>query len=454
LYQSTNAASARPWITTNSVIRVPEHEWTIVFKTTPSFEEILGGNTAFLVGVGGTVVSLVLFAFTAYLVRQHEELTRRGAALHESEQLHRAISETASDAIILIDEHSKIISVNPSTERIFGHARETMLGQELTMLMPERMRERHRHGLRRYLESGQHHIPWTGAELPGLHKDGHELVLEISFAEIRSNGNRLFTGTARDITDRKRAQEQIETLNRGLERRVAERTTELQETNSQLESFIYSVAHDLRTPLRSMRGYAEILQEDCGPKLDGAARDHIERIIRSSGEMDRLIRDLLSYSQVSRAEIEVAAVNLDVLLSEIRAEFEPEIREKRANLVIESPLPTVLAHEPTLRQALVNLLANALKFVKPSERPDVRVGAEPLDGGRVRIWVEDKGVGIEAEHHERIFGVFERLEPESYPGTGIGLAIVRRAIERMGGRVGVESAPGKGSRFYIELRKA
>jgi PAS domain S-box-containing protein len=457
LYESTNAASAHPWISTNRVLQIPGHQWTIAFETTPAFEEILGGNTAVFVPAAGLLVSILLFALATYLVRQHEELLRRGAALGESEQLHRAISETASDAIILIDEHSRIISVNPSAERIFGHARETLIGQEMTMLMPERMRERHRHGLKRYLENGERHIPWTGVELPGLHKDGHELALEISFAEIRSNGaagERIFTGTIRDITERKRAREEIQTLNRELENRVKERTAELQETNSQLESFIYSVAHDLRAPLRSIRGYADILVEDHGPKLEQSAHTDIQHIIGSAGRMDSLIVDLLNYSQVSRGKVNLAPVGLDKMLSELRTQFEHEIQRTHGSLSILSPLPTVLAHESTLRQALFNLLSNAFKFVKPGERPEVCVGSESSPDGRVRIWVEDKGLGIDPEHHERIFGVFERLDQKSYPGTGIGLAIVRRAIERMGGRVGLESVPGKGSRFYIELQKA
>jgi hypothetical protein len=454
LYDSVNAASAHPWITTNRVFEIPGHQWTISLETTPAFEQILGGKTAFLVPFTGVIASLVLFAFTFYFVRQHEELLRRGAALRESEELHRGVAETATDAIILINEKSEMISVNASTERIFGYARDEMVGKSLTMLMPERMRERHRSGIQRFLATNERHISWAGVELPGQHKDGYELALEISFAEIRPNGERIFTGTIRDISERKKAQREIENLNRDLELRVHERTAELQETNSQLESFIYSVAHDLRTPLRSIRGFAEILKEDCGPELEESGHNDIKRIIRSVGEMDNLIKDLLSYSQISRGKLECTPVNLDKVLAELRQQLEPEIQRTHAHLSIQSPLPTVLGYEPALRQALANLLSNALKFVKPGASPEVCVRCEPESDGRVQISVEDKGLGIEPEYHERIFGVFERLQPESYPGTGIGLAIVRRAVERMGGRVGVESEPGQGSRFYINLRKA
>ncbi len=400
-------------------------------------------------------MSFVLFAFTAYLVRQREELLRRGAALRESEQRHRAISETASDAIIVIDEQSTIVSVNPSTERIFGYAREEMLGKEMTMLMPERMRERHRHGLSRYVALGERHIPWTGVELPALHKDGSEFAVEISFAEIRSESGRLFTGTVRDITERKKAREQIENLNRELERRVEERTSELKETNSQLEAFVYSVAHDLRAPLRSMRGFAEILKEEYAAQLDANANNYVDRIMRSAEEMDRLIKDLLAYSQISRGTPSaLEPVSINSLFDRIRVQLEPEILRSHGSLHVESNRLSVMAHEPTLWQALMNLLSNAIKFVEPNAKPDIRLYSEQVADGYVRIWVEDKGVGIAPAYHSRIFGVFERLEKGRYPGTGIGLAIVRRCVERMNGRVGVESELGKGSRFYIELSKA
>jgi signal transduction histidine kinase len=333
LYESTNEASAHPWISTNRVVNIPGHHWTIALETTPAFEHVLGSKTAVVVPTAGIAASLVLFGFTFYFVRQHEEVLQRGA-------------------------------------------------------------------------------------------------------------------------ERDRAQQQIERLNRDLEKRVDERTAELRETNSQLESFIYTVAHDLRTPLRSIRGFAEILQEDCGPKIDDRARSHLDRIIRSAGEMDNLIKDLLEYSRVSRDRIEVQPVQLNGLFSELETQLEPEIHDKHATLSIQSPLPAVMAHELTLRQVFANLLANALKFVNPAQHPEVRVYSEPAIDGHVRIWVEDKGVGIDPKHFDRIFGVFEQLDPETYGGTGIGLAIVRRAVERMGGHVGVESQPEKGSRFYVELRKA
>jgi signal transduction histidine kinase len=333
LYESTNAAPTRPWFTTNRVLQVAGHHWTIVFATTPAFEHVLGGNTAVLVPMAGTTASIILFAFTFYFVRQHEELLRR------SEQ-------------------------------------------------------------------------------------------------------------------RDKAQQQLNALNRELENRVSERTAELQETNSQLEAFIYTVAHDLRTPLRSMRGFAEIVLEDAGAKLDDVGRKNLGRIITAAGQMDRLIKDLLAYSQLSRVKVDLVPVNLDHLMSVLVAEYEPEIERTRAVLAIDAPLPTVIAHEPSLRQVFANLLSNALKFVKPNQPPDVRIYCEPVRSSFVRIWIEDKGVGIGTEHRERIFGVFEQLNPESFAGTGIGLAIVRRAIQRMGGRVAVESELGKGSRFYVELRKA
>jgi signal transduction histidine kinase len=205
--------------------------------------------------------------------------------------------------------------------------------------------------------------------------------------------------------------------------------------------------------LRAIRGFTEILAEDWTQVFDDSARHHIDRIIRSAEEMDMLIRDLLKYSQVSRGKLQLAPVSLDKVFGDLRGQFEMELEAKGGSLAIDPALPSVLAHETTLRQAMANLLSNAVKFVKAGEKPQVRVRVE-LVNECVRICVEDNGIGIAPEHQQRIFGVFERLNTTGYSGTGIGLAIVRRAVERMGGQVGVESKLGEGSRFYVDLQKA
>jgi signal transduction histidine kinase len=204
-----------------------------------------------------------------------------------------------------------------------------------------------------------------------------------------------------------------------------------------------------------MQGFTQALLEDYGDKIDSMGQEYARYIVESAVQMDTLIADLLTYSRLSRTEIQIQPIDLSSLLEQVLSQLDAELRERQALVTIEQPLPQVMAQRTTLVQVLTNLLANALKFVKPDVQPQVRVWAEER-GSRewVRLWVEDNGIGIEPQYHERIFRVFERLHGvETYPGTGIGLAIVRKGMERLGGRVGVESQLDKGSRFWIELPK-
>ncbi len=240
----------------------------------------------------------------------------------------------------------------------------------------------------------------------------------------------------------------------GLEERVRARTAELEDRNAELEAFAYSISHDLRAPLRAMQGFSLALLEDYGDRLDAAGRRYAERVITAARTMDRLIDDLLAYSRLARAELRLVPLDLGRLMRSSLDQLDGEVQGREARITVAEPLPAVVGHGATLAQVFVNLIANAIKFVPTGRAPEVLVRAEP-QGQRVRVWVEDNGIGIAAEHHERIFRVFERLHrAEDYPGTGIGLAIVRKGVERMGGRVGLESALGSGSKFWIDLPRA
>jgi len=236
-----------------------------------------------------------------------------------------------------------------------------------------------------------------------------------------------------------------------LEAQVAERTAELQETMQELEAFSYTVSHDLRAPLRAMQGFAQALLEDYSPSLDATARDYATRVVDASHRMDDLIQDLLAYGRLSREQLSLASVDLDTVAAEVIREVEHDVQQRGGRIDVAAPLGEVIGNGRILQQILANLVGNAVKFVPQGVPPHVRISAEARDGRR-RVWVEDNGIGIAPEHRERIFRVFERLHGgETYPGTGIGLAIVRRGAERMDGTAGVESTPGQGSRFWIEL---
>lgn len=253
---------------------------------------------------------------------------------------------------------------------------------------------------------------------------------------------------------RKRTEEALYDLMHQLDQRVQERTTQLQETSDQMEAFCYSISHDLRAPLRSIRGFSQAILEDYSALLDSNGRDYLRRIMEGAEKMDSLIHDLLEYSRLGRSMLTFEPINLQATVQRSIAQFEDEIRAKNASISVESPLLRVQGHGPTVEQMIVNLLSNALKFVNPGVKPLIRIRSHEA-GNKVRLWVEDNGIGIAPEHHARIFGVFERLHPvDTFPGTGIGLAIVSKAATRMGGRAGVESALGAGSRFWFELPKA
>lgn len=265
---------------------------------------------------------------------------------------------------------------------------------------------------------------------------------------------------AEEQSRRKQAEREILELNQSLEQRVEQRTRELHEANANLETFAHMAAHDIRTPVRAISGYATIALARDGPKLDARGRMTLERINRSAERLDRLLKDLLEFCKVSQAQLSLQPLPLQSIVAEVLALLESEVCAKNAVITAQEPLPVVLGHRATLVLVLNNLLGNALKFVAPGVQPRVVMRAEPSPvppaaasaTGFIRLLVEDNGIGIAPEGLAKVFGSFQRLhDKDAYPGTGLGLAIVKKAAERMGGRVGVESEPGQGSRFWLEL---
>jgi signal transduction histidine kinase len=269
---------------------------------------------------------------------------------------------------------------------------------------------------------------------------------------IEFGGKKVIQGIVRNISERKKNEEEFKKYRKHLEDFVAQRTDQLEAANKELESFAYSVSHDLRAPLRAMEGFASALLEDYAERLDSAGQDYARRVVSAAQHMDTLIQDLLAYSRLSRSALKPSAVSLDGVLGEVMHQFSPDIQQTGAQIRVERPLPEVMGDHATLVQVFSNLLSNAIKFVEPGVKPRIKIWAEEKNG-RIRLWVEDTGIGIAPEYYDRIFGIFERLQGvETYPGTGVGLAIVKKGLERMGGQAGVESMPGKGSRFWVELR--
>jgi signal transduction histidine kinase len=263
-----------------------------------------------------------------------------------------------------------------------------------------------------------------------------------------------------DVTERKRAeaaltqaQQELQQHAQALEKTVAERTAALRETVRELEAFSYSISHDLRAPLRAMNNFAQILREKYTAQLDDTGRDYLQRISTSAARLDKLTQEVLNYTRILRAEVPLARLDLDQLVRDIVQSY-PDWEPPQVDIQIEGTLPPVLGHEGFLTQCVSNLLSNAIKFVAPGVQPRIRIWAEPLDT-HVRINFQDNGVGVTPADETRIFRMFERIHPAAeYEGTGIGLTIVRKAIERMGGHVNFKSEPGQGTKFWLELLKS
>lgn len=270
-------------------------------------------------------------------------------------------------------------------------------------------------------------------------RDGESICVYLSLLRVRVNGHDAIDVLAEDVTKM---------------RRSTQRNEELEQANRTLETFAFTVTHDLRAPLRNLQGYVRALVEDCSAGLTGTCSGYIRSIEQLAIKMDAMIADVLEFSRLARADLPMGKLELRAALDEAVSLLKSTIEATKAKLEVNiHPQLIVMAHEQTLVQVLTNLLSNALKFVAEGTRPEVHVRAERRNTGRARLWVEDNGIGIDPVQHGRIFELFQRLHgEEKYPGTGIGLALVKKGIERMGGQVGVESAPGAGSRFWIELR--
>ncbi len=390
---------------------------------------------------------------------QFIERTRAEEASKRSEALRGAILESALDSIISMDRDGKIIEFNPTAEKTFGYKRSEALGKPLAdLIIPLRFRDQHRRGLARYFAAGPGTLLGKRIEMIGLRADGTEMPVELSINALEFGGEQIFTSNLRDITEQKKAQAELAEAQKklrqhaeDLEKRVAERTAKLQETIHSLDGFCYSIAHDLRAPLRAMGGFSNELFNDYGAVLDETGRDYVLRIKSAAIRMDRLILDLLRFGKLDTTELPAENVKLDDIIRKALVPLDHEVSAKGAEVRLRAPLLSVRANAVMVEQVMGNLLGNAIKFVESSTIPRVEVWTEERQG-LVRVCVQDNGIGIKPEYIDKLFQPFVRLvNGAAYPGTGIGLAIVRKGTERMGGRAGVESAPGKGSCFWVEL---
>jgi len=374
-----------------------------------------------------------------------------------SELRYRRLFEAAPDGILIVDPETRlIVDVNPFLVKFLGYAHEEFIGKELFEIGLLKDEAASQAAFRQLQTTG--YIRYEN--LPLQTREGQRVEVEFISNLYQENDQPLIQCTIRDISARRKTEETLCDATELQARRTAElesivgqRTAELRLSNEQLETFVYTIAHDLRAPLRTMQGFSQLLVQDHAASLSETGRDYANFIDAAAQTMDRLLADLLAFSHISQQKIDLAPVSLEAVVKSALAGCDSEIRESRAHIETTPPWPVVLAHAATLRQVLVNLVGNAVKFVAGAT-PHVRIRAESRPGGIVRVWVDDNGIGIPAEFQERIFQVFQRLHTSAYPGTGIGLAIVQKGMDRMRGSLGLESVPGAGSRFWIELTEA
>ncbi len=369
-------------------------------------------------------------------------------ALIASELSYRRLFEAAQDGILILDvDTGRITDVNPFLIALLGFPREEMIGKTVGELSPFKDIVSNQAMLERLQEDG--YVRYENLPLETI--DGRNIAVEFVSNIYQAGDKKVIQCNIRDITVRKKAELEV---NQELERRVIERTASLRDAINQMEQFSYTVSHDLRAPLRAMQGYSNALIEDFSHEMGDEARHYLQRIADNATRLEKMISDILTFTRVSRESPLLTKVPLLQLVREV-IEHYPGLKSPQAEIQVEvDPGHEVLAHESGLMQALSNLLGNAVKFVEPGITPRIRIRSEvrALD---IRLWVEDNGIGVPPEYQNRLFGMFERVLPdEQYEGTGVGLAITRKVIERMGGQAGMESDGFSGSKFWIQLVRA
>jgi PAS domain S-box-containing protein len=377
---------------------------------------------------------------------------RNISARKDSEARYRGLLEAAPDAMVVVNQAGEIVLVNVQAEKQFGYRRDELLGQKVKSIIPEGFAERLIADATRSVAEALAQQIGMGIELSGLRKDSTEFPIEIMLSPLESADGILVTAAIRNISLRKKSEED----NAELELRVQERTRQLavanqvlERSNIELQQFAYVASHDLQSPLRSICGFVQLLKMEYEGKLDEQAADWIRRTVLATEQMQDLIRGVLAYSRVdSRSRPFMPTPFLDVF-NDVVALLEPSIHDAGGQVTC-SELPVVMGDRSQFVQLMQNLIGNGLKY-HGDKSPHVQVSAK-RNGDEWTFSVRDNGIGIDPKYYERIFEIFKRLhDQKEYPGTGIGLAVCRRVVNRHGGRIWVESEAGQGSVFHFTL---
>jgi PAS domain S-box-containing protein len=430
-----------------------------------------------ILALDGTVIdaevqsaSIVSHGEASILVSMSDITLRKQAEaeLRESEALFRAVSESAHDAIVTADKWSKIVKWNPGAERIFGYTAAEIIGQSLTLLMPQRFRDDHCNGMQRVSAGGESHLLGSPVEVFGLRKDGSEFPLELSLARWQVSQGYFFTGVIRDITERKLVERELADYQSDLEEKVGQRTIELaaardaaDAANTAKSAFLANMSHEIRTPMNAILGMAHLLQRG---GVTPQQSERLDKIDAAAQHLLGIINDILDISKIEAGKflLEEAPISFPGLMSNVVAILSERIKVKGLQLHVETePLPSNLLGDPTrLQQALLNYATNAYKFTEAGTITLRTIKQEETpESVCVRFEVQDSGIGLSSEAITRLFCAFEQADNSTtrkYGGTGLGLAITRRLAELMGGEVGVDSVLGLGCTFWftVTLKKS